>query len=92
MNDKSRYFNGFRSFYVYTVKNKIYSPAQFSSYAFGKENALKKLTEKVASATFLFIKIKISNTGKLRRLTLSFKDNSSKKYFFQVKCSCYSSK
>ncbi|GKU24802.1 hypothetical protein CFB3_30070 [Clostridium folliculivorans] len=32
-------------FYGHTVKNKTYSPAIFSSYTFGKADALKKLAE-----------------------------------------------
>jgi hypothetical protein len=32
-------------FYGYTVKNKTYSPARFSSYTFGKADAQKKITE-----------------------------------------------
>ncbi|GFZ32447.1 hypothetical protein CSC2_29730 [Clostridium zeae] len=42
---KPRYFNGFKSFLWRYSKNKTYSPTKFSSYSFGKADALKKLAE-----------------------------------------------
>ncbi|GKU24599.1 hypothetical protein CFB3_28040 [Clostridium folliculivorans] len=54
---KPKYLNAFRSCLELTVKNKTYSPAKFSSYSFGKADALKKLTEEGHFSDF-FIRIR----------------------------------
>jgi hypothetical protein len=45
-------------FYDYTVKNKTYTPAKFSSYTFGKADAQKKLTEEGRFSNFFTVKEK----------------------------------